>query len=83
MAYEMIDQTCQIMIFVLGGATIFLLAQKNKWQRWGYIVGLFQEIPWFIATFRARQWGIFALTFVYTFCYILGIWNYWIKKEKK
>lgn len=79
----MIDTVCQIMIFVLGSITIFLLAQKNRWQRWGYIVGLIQEGFWFIAVFRAKQWGIFALCFIYTLCFILGIYNYWIKGDKK
>ena len=78
----MVDIICQIMIFTLGAITIFLLAQKNKWQRWGYIIGLTQEVFWYTTTFRAKQWGIFALCFIYTFCFLLGIWNHWIKKEK-
>jgi len=78
----MIDTVCQIMIFVLGTASIFLLAQKSKLQRWGYIVGLAGEIFWFISTVRAKQWGIFALCFIYTACFILGIYNHWIRKEK-
>lgn len=79
----MIDIICQSAIFILGSLTIFLLAQKNKWQRWGHVVGLIQEMFWFVAIFRSRQWGIFALCFIYTGCFILGIYNHWIKKEKE
>lgn len=79
----MINTVCQVMIFVFGVITIFLLAQKNRWQRWGYVVGLTGEIFWFISAFRTEQWGIFALSFVYTTCFILGIYNYFIRKEKK
>ena len=83
MVGQSIDTICQIMIFILGSITVFLLAQKNKWQRWGYIIGLIQEVFWFIAIFRARQWGIFALCFIYTGCFVLGIYNYFIKKESQ
>lgn len=78
----MVDTICQIMILVGGTITIFLLAQKNKWQRWGYITGLIQEMFWFITTFKAKQWGIFLLCFVYTGCFILGIYNHWVRKDE-
>jgi hypothetical protein len=76
----MISTICQIAILVLGAATIFLLAQKNKLMRWGYIVGLTQEVFWFYETYTKQQWGIFLLCFVYTGCFILGVYNYFIRR---
>lgn len=78
----MIDLICQIVIFTFGSITIFLLAQKNKWQRWGHITGLVQEPFWFISAIRAEQWGVLVLCFIYTFCFLLGVYNYFIKKSK-
>jgi len=78
----MIDTICQIAILIGGTLTVFLLAQKNRWMRWGYIVGFIQEIFWFYTTAYHRQWGIFVLAFVYSFCFGLGVYNYWIKNEQ-
>jgi len=75
----MIDQICQTMIVILGGLTIFLLAQKGKWQRWGFVIGLISEIFWFSTSYINNQWGIFVLSLVYTVCYGIGIKNHWNK----
>ena len=71
---------CQIIILFFGTLTIFLLAQKNKWQRWGYITGLIQEPFWVITSTVNKQWGIFVLAIVYSLCFMLGIYNHWMKK---
>lgn len=78
----MFDYICQIAILIGGTLTMFLLAQKNKWMRWGYIIGLVQESFWFYTTVYHHQWGVFLLCFVYTFCFLLGIYNYWIREIK-
>ena len=77
----MIDTICQIIILIGGTLAIFLLAQKNKWMRYGYIIGLVQEIFWFYSTYIHKQWGTFILCFVYTGCFLLGIYNYWVKGD--
>ena len=71
----------QFFILTLGTLTIFLLAQKNKFMRYGYIIGAIQEIFWFITTYQNKQWGIFVLCFIYSGCYLLGIYNYFIRKK--
>jgi hypothetical protein len=76
----MISIICQIGILLGGTLTTFLLAQRNKWMRWGHVVGLIQEMFWFYETYTKQQWGIFVLCFVYTGCFMLGIYNYWVKK---
>jgi len=74
------NMICQIGILVMGALTIWMLAQKKSWMRWGYIIGALQEIFWFYSSYINKQWGIFILCFVYTYCYLLGVYNYWIKK---
>lgn len=73
----------QIMLFVCGCSAIWLVARKEDWKRWGYIVGLCGQPFWFYTTITSEQWGMFALTLFYTYSWGMGIYNYWIKSEKK
>ena len=70
----------QIMIFIFGCSAIWLVARKEEWKRWGYIVGLIGQPFWFYVTIKTEQWGMVGLTVFYTYSWITGIWNYWIKK---
>lgn len=69
----------QAIILILGGLTIFLLAQKNKFMRWGFVVGLISEPFWFYASIKSEQWGILILSIWYGFAYGLGVYNWWLK----
>ena len=82
-AIETIELINQIMLVTLGPTVIWFLAQKKPWMRWGYILGLCSEPFWLGTSIINRQWGLFILTIVYTVCYCIGVYNYWIKKEKK
>ena len=74
----------QILIVLLGGLTVWLLARRDKWQRWGFIVGLISEPVWFYATLTAKpmQIGVVILAIWYTYAYCQGIYNYWIANDK-
>ncbi len=73
-----LQNLAQILIFVLGVFTVYLLALKNpRHQRWGYVVGLLAEPAWIYAAWSAHQWGIIILAVIYSGCYALGIWNHW------
>ena len=70
----------QILIGVCGiGSTWLSQDRRRNYQRWACILGLLAQPAWFYATWKAEQWGIFALAFVYTYCWARGAWNYWIK----
>jgi hypothetical protein len=71
----------QIMILVFGCSAIWLIGRKENWKRWGYIIGFIAQPFWFYTGISNEQWGIVALTAVYTFLWGLGIYNYWIKRE--
>ena len=71
----------QISILVLGASNAWLLSRKEKWRRWGYILGMMGQPFWIYSTVQNKQWGIFALALFYIYCWGQGIYNFWIKKE--
>lgn len=69
----MIEQVPLTILSLL--AVFFLTGKKN--QRWGNVFGLLSQPFWLYATYKAGQWGMFALSFVYTGMWIRGIYNGW------
>lgn len=70
------------MIAILGTVTIWVLAQKKPWAKWGFVVGLIAEPFWLYTAWTTKQWGIVAMVFVYAICYIIGIRNYFYRNKK-
>ena len=73
----------QVIIVIFGAAAIFLVGRKEKWSRWGYIMGMLSQPFWLIESFKNEQWGFFILSIWYTYSWGQGIWNYWIKPDDK
>ena len=74
----MIDQ---IGIGITGILAVYFSQTSNKkLKRWACILGLIGQPFWFYATYTAEQWGIFALAFVYTAGWLIGVRTYWFKK---
>ena len=71
----------QVGIIFFGALSVYLVGRRDKWQRWGYIAGLCSQPFWFVSSWKAAQWGIFAVSVWYTFSWLNGVWNYWIKTE--
>lgn len=65
----------------LFGVTAVLLSQtaSPSTRRWACILGLCSQPFWFYATYKAAQWGIFGLSFIYTYAWAMGFYNNWIK----
>lgn len=63
------------------GVTAVLLSQtgSQSTRRWACIFGLAAQPFWFYATWKAQQWGIFSLCFLYSYAWALGLWNNWLK----
>lgn len=70
----------QLMIFIFGASGIWFVSRKEEWKKWGYIFGLCGQPFWFYSAWNSEQWGIILLTLFYTYSWIQGIYNYWIKK---
>lgn len=74
---ELIDSISQVMIVVMGISAIFMVAKKN---RWGFVVGLVHQPFWFFIALYNAQWGILIVTVGYTVSWMLGIYEWFIKK---
>lgn len=72
----------QLFIGIFGLTAIILVnARSAEFQKWGPIFGLLSQPFWFYSTFQAEQWGIFGLSFIYTFLWMRGFYNRWIFKQ--
>jgi len=73
------DFVNQIGITIFGLSAIILVAKKNKW---GFVLGLLSQPFWLLTSYQNHQWGIFILSVVYCGTWILGIYEWFFKKEK-
>ncbi len=72
----------QVLITITGAIAIWL-TQQNKhedWKKYACVFGLLGQPFWLYATYTTAQWGIFVLTIFYTYVWILGFYNHWIKE---
>ena len=71
----------QIAIAMTGVIAIFLSQQSNeKLKKYACILGLIGQPFWFYETYKAEQWGIFVMCFLYTWMWGLGFYNNWVKR---
>src|SRR5690554_3594670 len=70
----------QIAIMILGSSAIWLVGRKEKWRRWGYIIGMASQPFWMWSAIDNDQWGILIMSFFYAYSWGQGIWNYWLKQ---
>lgn len=70
----------QIFIGLFGVTAVWLSQDgRDSVRRWACIVGLIAQPFWFYATWKAGQWGIFSLCFLYTYSWLRGIKTHWLK----
>ena len=70
----------QIGIALVGVAAVWMSQDKrDNWRKWASIMGLIGQPFWFYATWKASQWGMFSLCFLYTYAWGRGFWNNWVK----
>ena len=80
------DSACMVLsetINVITGVLAMWMSQSpNRTARkWAAVVGLCGQPAWMWTTWHAQQWGIFALTFVYTASWLRGLHTYWWRKQ--
>jgi len=72
----------QGVIAFTGTVSIFLTQSKTQEKRkYACLVGLAGQPFWMYATYSTAQWGMFALTILYTLAWTQGIYNNWIKTK--
>lgn len=72
--------TAQIFIALFGLTAVYLTQQSNeRIKRYASIFGLLGQPFWVYATYTTSQWGMFFLTICYTYAWLVGFYNTWIK----
>ena len=66
----------QVFIVLLGGAAILMTACDGPLRAWGFLLGLASQPLWLVATWQARQWGMFFLSLWYCLGWGLGVWRH-------
>jgi len=70
----------QIAIGLLGVTAVFLSQSHHlNVRKYACLFGMASQPFWFYATFKAEQWGIFILCFMYAISWGVGIYRFWIK----
>ncbi len=54
-----------------------LTSPVNRTRFIGCVVGLLGQPAWLASTFTGEQWGIFALSLIYTALYARGAWTHY------
>lgn len=69
----------QIAIALFGALAAWLSQTRHEnTRRWACIFGLLGQPFWFYASWKAEQWGIFALSALYALAWMKGLWVYWL-----
>ena len=76
--------TEQFAIGLFGVAAIFLSQDRNESRRrYACMFGLMAQPFWFYTTWKAGQWGIFGLSFLYSASWVRGFWHHWIAPRRR
>ena len=79
---KVLELIAQICIGVFGVSAIFMVNRPEaKLRKWAPIVAMFAQPAWYYTTYINEQWGIFILSFLYTYSWGMGIYQQWIKNE--
>lgn len=74
----------QIIIAITGMVSIWLTQQhRESWKRYACLIGMAGQPFFLYATFIAEQWGMLLLSSFYTYSWSLGIYNNWIKPQRR
>ena len=67
-------------IIIFGVLAIWLSQDRRQHvAKWASVAGLLGQPFWYYASYSAEQWGIFAISFLYTAAWARGFWNHWIR----
>jgi len=70
----------QLAIAFTGCIAIWFVNDKRQsYQKLASVFGLAGQPFWFYSAYVTEQWGILALTLVYTASWAKGFYNNWIK----
>lgn len=79
---NILDQISQYTILILGPLAIWILARKDQYARYGFIIGLASQPFWFYTLTYNRQWPILIVSIVYAVAFAKGVYNNFIRRDK-
>lgn len=68
-----LDAVLQVAIFVLTFSWVCMANFPGPWTAWSPVVGILSQPFWMVASWRARQWGMFALAILFCVPFANGI----------
>jgi hypothetical protein len=72
----------QLAIGLFGVSAVFLSQdRRDSYRRFACLLGLAAQPFWFYTTWHAHQWGIFMLSFFYTFSWARGFVAHWVRRS--
>ncbi len=78
-----LDTFTQIWISLVGLPALgCMMVGGRGWSRAGVVLGVIGQPAWWIQLFIQEQWGMSPVYVGYSLCWVLGIWNHWIKPAK-
>ncbi len=73
----------QIGIAVFGVSAIRLSQDhRPNVQRWACVCGLASQPFWYFSAYSNQQWGILALSVIYTWAWAKGVRTHWMGARK-
>jgi hypothetical protein len=70
-------------LFICGALAAWCSQERRgRVCRWACTFGLVGQPFWFWASWKAEQWGIFAVLVLYAFAWMRGLWVHWIRPRK-
>jgi len=71
----------QICIALFGFTSAWLVYDHNpKRRKWAPLLSLLAQPAWYWSAISASQWGVVALSVVYTILHFRGFWKQWVAK---
>lgn len=68
----------QALLCIFGVTAIWLSQSPQPYPRYACFAGLAAQPFWFYETYTAEQWGIFAISFLYTWSWLKGLRMHWL-----
>ena len=72
----------QIAIALFGALAAWLSQERREsYRRWACIFGMLGQPFWFYTSWKAEQWGIFAVSVIYAAAWMRGLWLHWLAPQ--
>ena len=71
-----VDALLQIAVVLFSVPAMYLITGDGALAKWGWWLGLASQPFWIAATWRAKQWGMWAMAIIYTGMWLRGISNH-------